>query len=258
MAPKGCRMPRRPVKAEQIARELGDRIQAGEFAGAAWLPTLRELSRTYAVNERTVSSGLQMLAEQGLVELVAGQGARTVGGDVLRRDASDITRQQGLWRGFHTTAAKAGAEPYTNTYRIGDTEADIDVAGRLGVPMHSPVLERARLQGVVVDGERRPIQLSTTWIIPEVVDRLPILRDYDTGPGGMGSRMAEAGYRITYEDVVTARIVHRAEQESLSMSDSGAVLVAWRRAFDENSGRPLEVTLRVINPDLHELVYRYS
>jgi len=67
-------MPRRPVKAEQIAQALAQRIANGEFGSAGWLPPLRELARTYDVVERTVMAALRLLAERGGVDLVAGDG----------------------------------------------------------------------------------------------------------------------------------------------------------------------------------------
>ena len=48
-------------------------------------------------------------------------------------------------------------------------------------------------------------------------------------------------------------------QERLALTEGEPVIVAWRRAFDHGgAGRALEVTVRVINPALHELVYRYA
>jgi GntR family transcriptional regulator len=104
-----------------------------------------------------------------------------------------------------------------------------------------------------------PVQLSTTWITEEVVKRLPVLRGHDTGPGGMGSRMEEAGYVLGYEDVVTARMPTADERRRLAVTGDQPVMVAWRRAFDQGgTGPALEVTARIINPALHELVYRYA
>jgi DNA-binding GntR family transcriptional regulator len=176
----------------------------------------------------------------------------------VQRDASDITRQVGTWRGFHAAVDRAGAQAYTDTLRILVVEATAEVAGRLGIPVGSTVLERTRIQGVVVNGTRQPVQLSSSWITGEVVSRLPVLRERDTGPGGMGSRMEEAGYRLGYEDMVTARLPSPQEQEQLAIPADQPVVIAWRRAFDQGgSGHALEVTLRIINPRLHELVYRY-
>ena len=250
-------MPRRPVKAEQIAAALAQRITAGEFGAQGWLPSLRDLARTYDAVERTVASGIAILAARGLVESVPSKGTRVVS-TVFRRDAADITQQVGRWREFHTAAARAGGRAYTDTYRITEVPAPAEVAGRLGIPVEATVLERARIQGLVVDGSRSPVQLSSSWITAEVVERLPILREQDTGPGGMGSRMAEAGYALIYEDVITARLPGPHEQERLAIPADQPVVVAWRRAFDQASSRALEVTLRIINPALHELVFRYA
>lgn len=48
-----------------------------------------------------------------------------------------------------------------------------------------------------------------------------------------------------------------AEHEHLALGQSQPEVVTWRHAFDQTS-RALEVTLRVINPHRHELVYRYA
>lgn len=251
-------MPRRPIKAEQIAAALTERIAAGEFGARGWLPPLRDLAKTYDAVERTVTSGLALLADRGLVETIPSKGTRVMR-TVVQRDATDITRQVGTWRGFHTAASRAGAQAYTDTHRIADVEAGAEVAGKLGIPVGSIVLERARVQGVVVDDVRQPIQLSFTWITADVVTQLPILREHNTGPGGMGSRMEEAGYELGYEDVVTARLPSTQEQEQLNLTADQPVMVTWRRAFDQGgAGRALEVTVRIINPALHELVYRYA
>jgi GntR family transcriptional regulator len=250
-------MPRRPVKAEQIAQALAQRIASGEFGSAGWLPPLRELARTYDVVERTVMAALRLLAERGGVDLVAGRGARV--SPMVQRDAADITRQVGQWRGFHVAAGRSGAEAFTDTYRIADVAAAPEVAGRLGIPIGTTVLERARVQGILVAAERCPVQLSTTWVVADAVVRVPVLREHDTGPGGMGSRLAEAGYVIGYEDVVTARMPTEPEREQLGMVTQQPVVIAWRRAFDQSGdGRAIEVTRRIINPALHELVYRYG
>jgi DNA-binding GntR family transcriptional regulator len=64
---------------------------------------------------------------------------------------------------------------------------------------------------------------------------------------------------VVNEDVVTARNATEQEHERLGLQPVQPVLVAWRRAFDQHgTGKALEITLRVINPALHQLVYRYT
>lgn len=249
-------MPRRPVKAEQTADAITHQITAGRYAPTTWLPSLRDLAKEYQADPRTISHALEIVRDRQLIELVPNRGARVLARPV-QRDAADITRQIGAWRGFHAAATRAGAEAYTDTHHIGDVPASPDVAARLGIPVGTTVLERGRVQGVLRDGVRQPIQISATWVRNEVVDRVPILRQHNTGPGGMGSRFNEAGYTVRYEESVTARMPDSDELEQLAMEQGAPVLVAWRRCVDQDD-QPLEVTVRIINPALHELTYSYS
>lgn len=185
--------------------------------------------------------------------LAAGAGARVQPNGPVRRAADDVTQQVGTWRGFHVSATKAGREAYTRT-AVSTVESDLTVARGLGLPTGTPVLQRARLQGIV--GEL-PVQLSTSYVKLDLVDELPILRQLDTGPGGMYSRMEEIGYRVHFEESVTCRLATTREQERLEINGRQPVVVLWRRSYDQH-GSILDLTHRVVVGDRHELVYRYD
>ncbi|TDC42364.1 GntR family transcriptional regulator [Actinomadura sp. KC345] len=246
-------MPRPPAKAQAISNALAARIVEGELEPGAWLPSERELARQYGADRSTVRRALQMLAEQGLVRLRHGAGTQVRTARRVRRAAADITRQVGSWRGFHVSAQEDGRTPFTRT-AVGEVEAGERLAPRLDVPPGTRVLERARVQGV--EGEP-PVQTATTWVIPEIVERIPVLREVDTGPGGIYSRLEESGLRITFEESVTCRLPCADEQETLEIGPDQPVLTLWRRAYDQD-GRVVEVTHRVVVGDRHELVYRYG
>ncbi|TDD87538.1 GntR family transcriptional regulator [Actinomadura rubrisoli] len=246
-------MPRPPAKAQAITSALAARIVEGELDPGAWLPSERELAREYGADRSTVRRALRMLAEHGLVQLRHGAGAQVRAGQPVRRAASDITRQVGAWRGFHVSAQAGGRRPFTRT-TVSEVEAGAPVARRLGVPVGTRVLERARVQGV--DGEP-PVQTATTWVRLEIVERIPVLREVDTGPGGIYSRLEEIGYRILFEESVTCRLPRPDEQETLRIGADQPVLTLWRRACDQDE-RVVEVTHRVVVGDRHELVYRYG
>lgn len=57
----------------QIARDLSDRIQAGDLPSGASLPSEAELAETYGVNRLTVRHALSDLARQGLITLAKGR-----------------------------------------------------------------------------------------------------------------------------------------------------------------------------------------
>ncbi|WP_242882448.1 GntR family transcriptional regulator [Actinomadura litoris] len=246
-------MPRPPAKAQAITSALAARIVEGEMAAGAWLPSERELAREFGADRSTVRRALRMLAEQGLVQARRGAGVQVRPERPVRRAASDVTRQVGGWRGFHVSVRADGRRPFTRT-EVRETDADAQVARRLAVPPGTRVLERARIQGV--EGEP-PVQTATTWVIMEIVARIPVLREIDTGPGGIYSRLEEAGHRITFEESVTCRMPLVDEQRTLAIGAEQPVLTVWRRARDQDD-RVVEVTHRVVVGDRHELVYRYG
>jgi GntR family transcriptional regulator len=246
-------MPRPPAKAQCLADALAERIAAGRFAAGSWLPSERELAQEYDADRSTVRRALRILGERGIVTLASGTGAQVDPGGALRRAADDVTQQVGTWRGFHVSATKAGREPYTET-TVSVVTADVAVAQGLGVPTGTPVLRRARRQGITGNG---CVQLSTSYIRQALVDELPILHQIDTGPGGMYSRMEERGYHLHFEETVTCRLPDETEQAQLEITASEPVLVLWRRCYDQR-GLILDLTHRIVVGDRHELVYRYD
>ncbi len=66
----------------QIADELRALIARGELADGEELPSVRHLGGALGVNQNTVAKAYRMLADEGIVELRHGAGAR------VRRDGS--------------------------------------------------------------------------------------------------------------------------------------------------------------------------
>lgn len=246
-------MPRPPAKAQSLAEALAVRIADGGFLPGSWLPPERELSQEYDADRSTVRRALRILGARGVVKVTSGMGAQVGQDEALLRAADDVTQQVGSWRGFHVSATKAGREAYTET-DISEIPADFAVAQGLGVPSGTTVVQRARRQGIVGEGR---VQLSTSYLRQDIVDELPILREIDTGPGGMYSRMEEIGYRLHFEETVTCRLPDDIEQTQLEIPETQPVLILWRRCYDQH-GRILDLTHRVVVGDRHELVYRYD
>jgi GntR family transcriptional regulator len=249
-------MPRPPAKAQAIADALAAKIEQGEYGRGTWLPSERELAAEHDADRATVRRAVRLLEEQGLVAIHKSQGAKVVDPDArpVQRDAADITRRVGQWRGFHVSVLAAGREPFTRT-EIGEVAADTELARWLGVPVGSRLLRRHRTQGVVGDP---PVQTSTTYLPWECVELVPRLLEVDTGPGGMYSRLEEVGRAVVeFEDSVSCRLPDVSEQASLEIQPSEPVLAVWRRAYD-GEGRIIDVTLRVVVGSRNELTYRYG
>lgn len=251
-------MAKPPSKAQYVADQLAIKIAAGEYQPGEWLPGGEAIGRDFGAERGTVRRALHMLADRKppLVEIVRGNGARVLPRVVTRHSPIDMTQPVGQWRGFGAAIYRAGQESYTDIIRIGETQAAPSVARWLGVPIGTAVLERNRVHGVVETGERKPVEIATSWISMPVVERVPALREDDTGPGGMTARLVDAGYEPRYEDVLSARHADAAEQELLKVNGQHSMLVSWRRTYDQ-TGHVIKVSRRVINSLLHELVYRY-
>jgi GntR family transcriptional regulator len=246
-------MPKPPTKAQAIADVIARHIDAGDLAPGSWLPSERQLAQIHGADRSTIRRALRLLEQRRLVVPHPGLGVKVREAEPVRREASDITAAVGTWRGFHVSATQAGREPYTDT-TVREVAIDPIPARWLGVPTGTLVLERARIQGIA--GEP-PIQVSTTWILPEITERLPILRQINTGPGGMLSRIEELGFQLRFEDAVSSRLPSPTEQDQLQIQPDQPVLTVWRRCYDQHD-RVLEVTCRVIAAHRHELIYRYD
>jgi GntR family transcriptional regulator len=68
-------VPKIPMNADQIARDLTDRIAAGEYGEpGTQLPTYAALAELYSVSESTVTKVIGLLRERGVVVGVPGRG----------------------------------------------------------------------------------------------------------------------------------------------------------------------------------------
>lgn len=63
-----------PMSATEIADDLAERIELGEYAPGEQLPTYRELARLYNVGETTITTVILMLKQRGVVVGVRGRG----------------------------------------------------------------------------------------------------------------------------------------------------------------------------------------
>jgi len=63
----------------QIADDLRRRVLSGELAPGAMVPSELELVEQHGVSRGTVRSALALLVDEGLVEVVPGQGRRVIG-----------------------------------------------------------------------------------------------------------------------------------------------------------------------------------
>lgn len=256
-------MPRPALKALEVADALEKRIKAGDYESrGGYLPSSRSLEGDKEIGRHgrigaergTIDRAKHLLKERGLIE-ITGSGAKVR--TPIRQEATDIVRPVGRWQGFGAAVARAGGEPYADVLDVRDVDVPSDVARWLGVPVGTPAVRRHRLHGAVDGGRRIPISVATTWILLAEADRVPAVREVETGEGGITRRFEEAGYRLWYEDVVTACGASAEEAALLGIAEGSPVSEVWRRSYD-GSDRIVKVSRRVLNPKVQELSYRYE
>lgn len=78
----------------QIADEIRALVARGELADGAELPSVRSLAARVGVNLNTIAKAYRLLADEGLVELRHGSGARIrFGAEPYREPAEDVERR---------------------------------------------------------------------------------------------------------------------------------------------------------------------
>lgn len=243
----------RPVY-RQIADALRAAIEAGELAPGERLPSEADLMRQFNVAQGTVRNALGLLRGEGLVLAEHGRGVFVRERPRLRRLSHDRFARRHREAGKAAYLAEAEAEsvkPSVDVYYVGPDKASADVAERLGVRMGAKVLARRRRY--LSDG--RPTELATSYIPWDLADGTPML-DENPGPGGVYSRIEDAGHRLDhFDEEITARMPSPEEATKLQLASGTPVLNLIRTAVDDN-GRAVEICDTVMSADMYLLSYR--
>jgi GntR family transcriptional regulator len=239
-----------PAK-RQVADDIRTRIESGELAPGAQLPSERELVDRYKVSRPTIRDAVKLLREQGLVRAEHGRG-------VFVRPATSLVR---LARNRLSRAARAENKgTFLGDAQIGGftpevvvsiwTEpADETTAQLLDIAPGDEILVRDR----VMKADGQVVQLSVSRI-PRSATRDTAIEETDTGPGGIYARLDESGHVLDhFEEVVAARMPTAEEQSLLQLPEGTPVIVVSRIAF--TSDQAIELNTMVLASDRYELHY---
>ena len=240
---------------QQIAEKLRTRIEKGELAPGAQLPTELELRDEYSSSRNTIRDAIKRLTSQGLVETRPGQGTfvtpridpfvTTLTGEPWKRRRREgrvpVRGQQEPPRAErHPTQ---GRDP--DTVRRSHTP-------RLRVPPDTQVVSRHESRHI--DGI--PWSLQTSFypmdFIPKGATRLLMAEDIEQGAV---SYLAETiGVKqVGYRDWITARVPNVNEQSFFGLAYDATVFEIFRTGFDQ-TGTPLRVTVMVWPADRNQFI----
>jgi GntR family transcriptional regulator len=210
----------------RIYEDLATRIRAGEWAPGAVLPSHRTLSESYQVTLMTLRQALQMLHDEGLIEVRHGQGTFVAapryayGLGHLGSFADDLTAQ-----GAHLT---------TTVISAGLVDAPDDVVARLSLRTPEAYLVR-RLREV--DGH--PVVLQSSFL-PPTFDTVIDATDLAERP--LYAVLNDKGHRIGHATETIRPVLLDDEDAKLLRRDPhSAALRSHRLSYlaDRSGGEPL-------------------
>lgn len=236
----------------QVAADLRGKINDGTYPAGGKLPSERTLIDTYGVSRITIREAVGLLRSEGLVVAEHGRGVfvRTTE-SVLRLSRSRLSKAARDANQAHFLGdASANAFTPSVEVTIRFEEASLAYAAVLEVPPGTELLVRERLMSA--DG--RPVQLATSRL-PRELTRGTRAEELDTGPGGIYSRLEQAGHKpARYSELVKTRMPTRDETAALQLGSGIPVLVVQRVAY-ESANRPIEVNEMILAGDRYELSY---
>jgi GntR family transcriptional regulator len=241
----------------RIADELRGRIESGELAPGAQLPTELELREAYEASRNTVRDAIRRLIGLGLVETKPGQGTfvtRKIDPFVTTLTGNTETgRVSSESITYLSDVAADHRRPKVSAPRVEIQLAPDPIALRLRITPGTQVISRHQERFI----NDTPWSLQTSFYPIEFITsgRAPKMLMAEDIPEGVVSYLEltmgikEAGYR----DWITGRPPDQNEQVFFRIPHDSTVFEIFRTGFDE-SGVPFRLTVTVYPADRNQFI----
>jgi GntR family transcriptional regulator len=238
-----------------IADDLRNKIESGELAPGAKLPSERELAEQYGTARNTAREAVRLLAEAGLVIAEHGRGSFVRPITPLIRLGNDRYspkyRESGL-SPFLLECAKQGKTGRFEVLSIERVQPPAEVAERLNVSPHTKsVLRREN----VFYADDDPVHRVTTYIPWSVAKGTGLLEAEVPHPYGIHGVLEDQGHAMArLHEEVSTRMPRPDESRYLHLRPGVPVLDVWHTSIDQG-GAPYELTQFVMRGDMTGLLY---
>jgi GntR family transcriptional regulator len=241
----------------QIAEDLQQRIESGELARGAQIPTEIDLREHYEASRNTIRDAIKWLMNRGLVETRPGQGTFVV--EKINPFVTTLTGDPETGRGggeegvYIAEVARFQRTSEITEPRVEIQKADTPVAKSLRIEPGDSVVSRHQQRFI----DETPWSLQTSFYPMSLVERGAIAliqaRDIE---GGTVAYLAEkcgiqqAGYR----DTIAVRPPDDNEARFFNLPADGRVSVfeIYRVGFDKDGNR-FRLTVTVYPSDRNRL-----
>lgn len=240
---------------KDIAAQIRDRIEAGEWAPGSRLPRLDDLAKQYGANRDTVGRAIAELEVEGYVWAVQGRGIAVRYGTMRpRRTRGDLVKRNQQALGYSFPSA-SGQEVWKRHGEASNEPATLDdprIARLLGVDPGTLVPRRFRITGPEAEA---PFQINISWIHPRLAE---VVADVDANPaaGEWLFRIEQAGHwPIAWTEYHRARMPSKDEATLLEIPTGLPILEIVRQGLSGGDEKPVEVTVYVIASDRVETMH---
>jgi GntR family transcriptional regulator len=243
----------------QIADDLRIKIETGELAPGAQLPTELDLREKYEASRNTIRDAIKRLTSLGLVETKPGQGTFVVQKidpfvTTLTPDLeSESEKVPGETPAYLSDVNKKHRKPKVTDPRVEVQVPPDAIALRLRVGPGTHVVLRHQERFI----DEIPWSLQTSYYPMDFVTsgKAPLLLTAKDMPDGVVSYLEEAmGIKqVGYRDWITARTPDSNEQTFFHIPHDATVFEIFRTGFDK-SEKPVRVTVTVFPADRNQFI----
>lgn len=238
----------------ELAEELRQRIDDGEFASGDTLPRIVDLIDEYNLSRQTVRDAIGVLADEGLVVTMGKGGTIVRNRTRVRIPLNRYTRvlapggSKGPWE---TACAQQGLDGQMKVVHVARVDGLDDVTNELGLPPGSELLYRRRYALI---GSDDVVQVQHAWYPASVADEAGISGDRKI-VGGVFGALTAAGYApATATEQIESRMPTSTEATQLKISGKVPVL-AVQRLTKAGDGQVLELLRTTAPADRIQLTY---
>jgi GntR family transcriptional regulator len=243
----------------QIADDLRQRIESGEFAPNAPVPTEGELGDEYDASRNTIREAVRVLVQQRRLETRQGQGTF-----VPAKIVAFVTRLSTAPEKGEGTALEEGTThppsvreqqrlSWTNPLEVGVLRCPARIAARLGIEEGERVVSRYQERSI----DKILWSCQTTYYPYAWVTRgAEALLIPDGIEAGAMEYLANAiGLKqVGYRDHISARLANDREQKLFQLAHNQTVIEIYRTSFAADE-TPLRVTVTVFPSDRNQIMY---
>ncbi|MGH8931760.1 MAG: GntR family transcriptional regulator [Egibacteraceae bacterium] len=234
---------------QQIADQLREAIQRGDYAPGDPIPSETQLVEKYGLSRPTIRQAIAILRAEGLLRVEHGRGAFVRQRPPVRRTSR--TRYQQSLRTQTLLTAGLTSEITQTTRAI----PPVEVAVLLGIDEDAEAFARRR---ILRTPDGTAVEIATSWFPLQIVQAAPLLAETRPIPSALFAYVEEQTGRTytTGTERIGARMPTPSEATALGLPVGIPVLTVVFAARDERD-QPLEVVESVYPADRQQFEDTY-